>query len=131
MPTISHGTGVWLYDTTGKKYLDGCSGATAANIGHAIPEVLEASCYCCEFSETFPACNLHCANDVERAILETNGTCASVILEPVVGASGGAVAPMLAGSLSTPMNESHVDQFLNAFSEALSETTQPTGEVRT
>jgi adenosylmethionine-8-amino-7-oxononanoate aminotransferase len=204
MPTISHGTGVWLYDTTGKKYLDGCSGATAANIGHAIPEVLEAihqqaqkvsfiyrghftneaaeslaneiaarapkslsrlflvssgseaveascklalqhwvevgqpeknvllsrrtsyhgstftalslsghplrrrawqhvledspriaeaSCYRCEFGKTFPDCNLHCANDVERAILETNGTCAAVILEPVVGASGGAVAP--------------------------------------
>jgi acetylornithine/succinyldiaminopimelate/putrescine aminotransferase len=42
MPTISHGKGVWLYDTNGKKYLDGCSGATAANIGHAVPEVNEA-----------------------------------------------------------------------------------------
>ena len=204
MPTISHGHGVWLYDMAGKKYLDGCSGATAANIGHAVPEVLEAiraqsqkvsfvyrghftnesaetlaseitarvakslsrlflvssgseaveaacklalqhwvevgqpeknvllsrrtsyhgstftalslsghplrrrawqhvledspriaeaSCYRCEFGKTFPDCNLHCANDVERAILETNGTCAAVILEPVVGASGGAVTP--------------------------------------
>jgi adenosylmethionine-8-amino-7-oxononanoate aminotransferase len=57
------------------------------------PRIAEASCYRCEFGKTFPECNLHCANDVERAILETNGTCAAVILEPVVGASGGAVAP--------------------------------------
>jgi Aminotransferase class-III len=40
MPIISHGQGVWLYDTNGKKHLDGCSGATAANIGHTV--VLEA-----------------------------------------------------------------------------------------
>jgi glutamate-1-semialdehyde 2,1-aminomutase len=50
-------------------------------------------------------------------------------LQRGMAARGVLVAPMLAGSLSTPMNESHVDQFLNAFSEALSETTQPTGEV--
>jgi adenosylmethionine-8-amino-7-oxononanoate aminotransferase len=204
MPTISHGSGVWLYDTEGKKYLDGSSGATAANIGHAVleiteaihaqaqrvsfvhrghftneaaealgeliaglspaflqrlflvssgseavetacklalqswaergqphknmllsrhtsyhgstftalslsghplrrrawqsvlvdsPKIAEASCYRCEFGLTHPACGLHCADDVERAILETRGRAAAVVLEPVVGASGGAVSP--------------------------------------
>lgn len=41
-PTISHGKGIYLYDTTGKKYLDGSSGAITANIGHAVDEIAEA-----------------------------------------------------------------------------------------
>lgn len=34
LPTASHGEGVYIYDTGGKEYLDGCSGAVAANLGH-------------------------------------------------------------------------------------------------
>ncbi len=41
-PTISSGNGVWLTDTNGKKYLDGCSGAVSANIGHNVAEINEA-----------------------------------------------------------------------------------------
>ena len=41
-PTISSGSGVWLSDTQGKRYLDGCSGAVVANIGHGVSEVNEA-----------------------------------------------------------------------------------------
>lgn len=33
-PTVSHGKGIYLYDTEGNRYLDGCSGAMVANIGH-------------------------------------------------------------------------------------------------
>ncbi|RJX21429.1 MAG: aspartate aminotransferase family protein [Desulforudis sp.] len=33
-PVVSHGKGIYLYDTDGKWYLDGCSGALTANIGH-------------------------------------------------------------------------------------------------
>ncbi len=40
LPTVSHGRGVFLYDTEGRRYLDGCSGAVTANLGHADPEVL-------------------------------------------------------------------------------------------
>ncbi|MCU9613626.1 aspartate aminotransferase family protein [Caldibacillus lycopersici] len=40
LPMISHGSGIYLYDVTGKEYIDGCSGAVTANIGHGIQEVL-------------------------------------------------------------------------------------------
>lgn len=41
-PTATHGDGIYLYDDTGKKYIDGCSGAVTASIGHAVPEIVEA-----------------------------------------------------------------------------------------
>lgn len=41
-PTVSHGERIYLYDNAGKKYIDGCSGAVTASIGHAIPEIIEA-----------------------------------------------------------------------------------------
>lgn len=41
-PVISHGEGVWLWDTDGKKYLDGSSGAFVAGLGHGVREVADA-----------------------------------------------------------------------------------------
>lgn len=41
-PTISHGKGVFLYDTSGKDYLDASSGAVAANVGHGVEEIKDA-----------------------------------------------------------------------------------------
>lgn len=41
-PTISHGTGIYLYDTNGKRYLDGSSGAITASIGHGVQEIIDA-----------------------------------------------------------------------------------------
>ena len=41
-PTISHGKGVFLYDYSGKDYLDAASGAVTANIGHGVQEIKEA-----------------------------------------------------------------------------------------
>jgi adenosylmethionine-8-amino-7-oxononanoate aminotransferase len=40
LPVVSHGRGVFVYDTDGRRYLDGCSGAMTANLGHADPDVL-------------------------------------------------------------------------------------------
>lgn len=41
-PVIDYGKGVYLYDLVGKKYLDAASGAVTANIGHGVPEIIEA-----------------------------------------------------------------------------------------
>ncbi|QOT16803.1 aspartate aminotransferase family protein [Paenarthrobacter sp. YJN-5] len=41
-PVVTHGQGVYLYDSAGRQYLDGCSGAMTANIGHGVEEVAEA-----------------------------------------------------------------------------------------
>src|SRR5690554_3040740 len=42
LPTVSHAEGIWLYDTEGKRYLDGSSGAVTATIGHGDKRVLSA-----------------------------------------------------------------------------------------
>lgn len=34
LPEADYGKGIYIYTTEGKKFLDGCSGALAANIGH-------------------------------------------------------------------------------------------------
>ncbi|PUA34721.1 aspartate aminotransferase family protein [Paenibacillus elgii] len=41
-PTVASGQGIYLYDTYGKTYIDGCSGAVTASIGHGVPEIVEA-----------------------------------------------------------------------------------------
>ncbi len=43
LPTVSHGEGIYLYDTDGKRYLDGCSGAISANLGHGNKRVIQAA----------------------------------------------------------------------------------------
>jgi len=42
LPHIATAQGVWLTDTAGRRYLDGCSGAVVASLGHGHPEVLAA-----------------------------------------------------------------------------------------
>ncbi|MFI6038137.1 aminotransferase class III-fold pyridoxal phosphate-dependent enzyme [Streptomyces sp. NPDC051315] len=39
LPTVSHGDGVHVYDTDGREYLDGCSGAINTNLGHGLTEI--------------------------------------------------------------------------------------------
>ncbi len=42
--TFARGEGVWLWDTTGKRYLDALSGIAVCGLGHAHPAVREAIC---------------------------------------------------------------------------------------
>ncbi|WP_088005493.1 aspartate aminotransferase family protein [Indiicoccus explosivorum] len=41
-PEAVRGDGNYIYDTEGRRYLDGSSGAVTALIGHAAPEIIEA-----------------------------------------------------------------------------------------
>jgi adenosylmethionine-8-amino-7-oxononanoate aminotransferase len=41
-PYAVRGEGVYLFDESGKRYLDACGGAAVVTIGHGVPEVLEA-----------------------------------------------------------------------------------------
>src|ERR1700722_8540047 len=41
-PIVTHGEGIYLYDTEGREYIDGSSGAMTANIGHGVREIGEA-----------------------------------------------------------------------------------------
>ena len=40
--TFTHGEGAYLFDTQGRRYLDGLSGIAVTNLGHAHPAVTEA-----------------------------------------------------------------------------------------
>lgn len=42
LPRVSHGDGVYLFDDAGRAYLDGSSGAVAANLGHGNVRIAEA-----------------------------------------------------------------------------------------
>jgi adenosylmethionine-8-amino-7-oxononanoate aminotransferase len=41
-PRITHGRGVYLYDETGREFIDACAGVHVVSIGHAVPEIVEA-----------------------------------------------------------------------------------------
>jgi len=42
IPTVERGEGVYLYDISGRRYLDGSAGPVACNIGHGVKEIGEA-----------------------------------------------------------------------------------------
>ena len=41
-PELDRAEGIYMWDTTGKRYIDGSSGAMVSNIGHSNPNVLAA-----------------------------------------------------------------------------------------
>ena len=41
-PLLDRSEGIYMWDTSGKKYIDGSSGAMVSNIGHSNPRVLDA-----------------------------------------------------------------------------------------
>lgn len=41
-PMISHGQGIYLYDESGKRYIDGSGGPLVVNVGHGRAEIVEA-----------------------------------------------------------------------------------------
>jgi adenosylmethionine-8-amino-7-oxononanoate aminotransferase len=41
-PKISHGEGIYLFDESGKRYLDGSGGPLVVNVGHGRREIVEA-----------------------------------------------------------------------------------------
>ena len=43
LPTAERGEGIYIFDTEGKRYLDGCSGAVSANLGHGNERVMQAA----------------------------------------------------------------------------------------
>jgi adenosylmethionine-8-amino-7-oxononanoate aminotransferase len=42
LPTVARGEGVYLYDDSGKQYLDASGGAMVASIGHGVREIADA-----------------------------------------------------------------------------------------
>lgn len=42
LPRVERGSGIWLFDGEGNRYLDGCSGAVVASVGHGNERVIRA-----------------------------------------------------------------------------------------
>lgn len=60
-----------------------------------VPHIVPPYCYRCPFRLTYPACNVACADDLERAILlEGPESVAAFIAEPVIGTTIPAVTPV-------------------------------------
>lgn len=58
------------------------------------PQVLECNCYRCPLGLTYPSCELACADDLERAILDCGAEQVSAfIAEPIVAAAGPGMTP--------------------------------------
>jgi adenosylmethionine-8-amino-7-oxononanoate aminotransferase len=59
-----------------------------------VPHIMPAYCYRCPLGKEYPACDIDCAYDLERAIKqEGQGSIAAFIAEPIVGNTLGAVTP--------------------------------------
>jgi len=59
-----------------------------------IEPVADCNCYHCPFNLEYPDCDLACANDLEKKILDQGPeSVAAFIAEPVVAAAAGVVAP--------------------------------------
>lgn len=41
-PIVARGEGPYLFDETGKRYLDACGGAIVSALGHSVPEIVDA-----------------------------------------------------------------------------------------
>ena len=84
---FTHGEGVWLWDTNGRKYLDGLGGVAVNGLGHAHPAIIEAIC-----SQSRRL--IHTSNWYEIPRQEALGTklCAIARMDRVFFANSGAEA---------------------------------------
>lgn len=89
-PLLDHASGVYLWDKSGKRYLDGSSGAMVSNIGHSNPNVLEAMRRQMELS-TF-GYRLHFENEPAEALASAISDKMPSGLDRVFFVSGGSEA---------------------------------------
>src|SRR5579875_651560 len=72
--------------------------ARRADLAHVLidwPKLPPSYCYRCTWGRTWPGCDLDCTQALETAIArEGADTIAAFIAEPMVGASGGVIAPV-------------------------------------
>ncbi|WP_249978273.1 aspartate aminotransferase family protein [Vreelandella olivaria] len=90
LPRAASAQGVYITDTTGRRYLDGSGGAAVTSVGHAHPEVLEAM-----RSQMDRLCYAHTAfftTDVAEALAEKLVDLAPEGLDYVYLVSGGSEA---------------------------------------
>jgi len=84
-----HGTTIGALSSTGQEQRRADFGPFAPGFA----EFANCCCYRCPFGKTYGECNIECAQDLERAIIEEGPeTVGAVILEPIT-AGGGVIVP--------------------------------------
>lgn len=89
-PTLDRAVGIYMWDTSGKRYIDGSSGAMVSNIGHSNPAVLAAMRAQMEKS-TF-GYRLHFQTEPSEALAEKLSRLTPKGLDRVFFVSGGSEA---------------------------------------
>src|SRR6056297_2254375 len=89
-PQLDRAEGIYMWDTTGKRYIDGSSGAMVSNIGHSNPRVLAAMQKQME-KATF-GYRLHFQTEASEALADRAAALAPEGLNRVFFVSGGSEA---------------------------------------
>jgi len=90
LPVIQSAKGIYMYDHTGKQYIDGCSGAIVCNIGYGNPRV--AAAVAKQAQNTFFAYRLHFENKPALELARKLVSQAAPHLNRVFYVSGGSEA---------------------------------------
>lgn len=86
-PAGEKAEGIYIWDTAGKRYIDGSGGAVVVSIGHGVPEIKEAA-----IQQLDKAAFVHGSQFTSRAAVDLAGTIAGMAqhsLERVYFVSGG------------------------------------------
>ncbi|MFH2133034.1 MAG: aminotransferase class III-fold pyridoxal phosphate-dependent enzyme [bacterium] len=90
LPTVDYARGIRIWDTEGKEYIDGCSGAVICNIGYGQEKVLQAIER--QADSTFFAYRLHFENQPAKDLSARLVELTSGRLDRVFFVSGGSEA---------------------------------------
>ncbi len=86
-PTLARAEGIYLWDSSGKRYIDGSSGAMVCNIGHSNPRVLAAMR--AQMEHATYGLRMHFETDVSERLAAMTADLAPVGLDQVSFVSGG------------------------------------------
>ncbi len=89
-PELDRAEGIYLWDTSGKRYLDGSSGAMVSNIGHSNPAVLAAMR--AQMDKSTFGYRLHFQAASAEVLAEKTANLAPAVLDKVFFVSGGSEA---------------------------------------
>jgi len=96
--TVAYGRGVYLYDTEGNRFLDGCGGNTVVNVGYGVEEVIEA--VCAQIRKTPFAHTSRFTSDAQEALAEKVISLSPKGMTKVYFLSGGSEATETAVKMS-------------------------------
>lgn len=76
-PLISHGEGIYLYDQSGKRYLDGSGGPLVVNVGHGRSEIVHAMA-----TQAYRAAYVHALMFTSQPVEQLSAELAEVVPMP-------------------------------------------------